>query len=420
MPPPSPVPPSPMPPSPPAVAAGVERVTEYTVSSSAVLAGVRAAAFGQSEQLAFASAVAASVGAPAPSTFVDSVVDTAGRRRLLVAGADVAFSIVTEDASATTGLASGISVMASDAASFTSALNAAFAAIPGGSSIPVLSAADLTVSQPVVAAVEVSTVTLSKVANVSAATAAVSALFSNMSVAAAGAQQQSFLTRLASGTADAPMSASTASTAVSLVFAVVTAANVQMSDASQTAALDILSKAAGTTQLANSSVAQDVVSVLALVASSAVLSPSGTGQSRNALQAVAGVVDTLTGSQATALSNALSSLPPGALPPEPSVTSTPSIQTRVQVDPPGSSRLTSSPLTVPGSPSSFDAMPAGLLPAVSPVVTTFVSLAFGACPRDRYCALRACADLRVPSILPRQTPMPAAAAMAAPRWLRPG
>lgn len=389
-----------MPPNPPAIAAGVERVTEYIVSSNAVLAGVRAASFTMSEQQAFAATVAASVGAPASSTFVSSVVDVVTRRRLLAAGADVSFFIVTQDASATTGLASGITALASNAAAFISALNAAFAAVPGGSSIPVLSAADFAISQPVVAAADVASVSLSKVANVSAATAAVSALFSNLSDAAAGAQQQSFLTRLASGTASSgPMSATVASTAVSLVFAVVSAANVQMSDASQTAALDILSKAAATTQLANSSVAQDVVSVLALVASSAVMSSSGTGQSRNALQAVAGVVDTLTGSQAAVLSNALSALPPGAPPPEPSVTSTPSIQTRVQVDPPGSSRLTSSPLTVPGSPSSFDAMPVGLLPSASPVVTTFVSLAFGAFPRDGYRASHACADLRVLSIL---------------------
>ena len=341
--------------------------------------GVPASAFGLDEQLAFASAVTSSIGAPAGSTYVDSVVDSVVARRTLQAssGATVSFSVVTDQASAATSLSSGLSALASDPSSFTTALNAAFAAIPGGSSIPPLSAASMRVSAPVVATSAVDSVDVTTVANVTAATAAVGVAFANLSSSAAGLQQQSFLTSLASGTVNINMSSAAASTAVSLVFAIVTAANVTMSDASQSAALNILSRAAATTQLANSSVAQDVVSVLALVASSAVTSSNGgSKQSQNALQAVVGVVETLTGSQAAALHTALNALPPGAPPPEPSITSTPSIQTRVQVDPAGSSRLTTQPLTVVGSPSSFDPMPADLLPSAAPVVTTFVSLAF--------------------------------------------
>ncbi len=265
--------------------------------------------------------------------------------------------------------------MAADPGSFTSALNDAFAAIPGGSTIPVLSASDLSVSAPVVVASEIKSVNVSAVTNVAAAVAAVSAAFANMSASDAAVQQQSFLMGLANGTAGANISASTASTAVSLVLTIMTAANVSLSAASQSAALDILLQAAATPQNVSGTMAQNVVSVLALVASSAASLSSNDTSQQSALQAVVDVVDVLTSSQASALNATFSALTPGAQPPPPAVTSTPMIQTLVQVDL-GTSRLTSAPLTVNNSLSSFDAMPEGLLPAAAPVVTTFVSLAF--------------------------------------------
>jgi hypothetical protein len=84
----------------------------------------------------------------------------------------------------------------------------------------------------------------------------------------------------------------------------------------------------------------------------------------------------MAGSQANSLLASLASLPPGSPPPAPATTSSATIQTLVQVDPPGSSRLTSKALTVNGSNSSFNPMPADLLPTTSSVVTQFFSLAF--------------------------------------------
>ena len=334
---------------------------------------------GLDEQRAFAAAVASTTGAPASATFVVGVVDTVSARRQLLSSssATVSFTIVTQQPSVAATARTGVSALAADPGTFVSALNAALAAVPG-CTIPALSASDLTVAAPVVQTSAVASINVTSVGvDVVAASAAVSATFANLSASDAKVQQQAYLISLASGTtAGGNMSASTAQTAVSLVHSIVTAANVTLSDASQSAALGILQQAAATPLNVSSTMAQDVVSVLALVASSAATLASNGTSSLNALQAVTGVVNTLTGSQAAALKNALDALPPGAPPPEPAVTSTPTIQTRVQIDPPGSSRLTTSPLTVAGSPSSFEPMPAGLLPSASPVVTTFMSLAF--------------------------------------------
>ena len=349
----------------------------YTVSSSAALAGVSASSFGLDAQAAFATALALTLNVSSDSAFVDSV--TGSRRRVLLgASATVGFSVVTPMLSASRSISAGISAIATDPSAFSTALTQQFAALPGASSIAF---AGVTVTPPVTRSSQTGSVDVTAVSNVTAATAAVAATFAQLSAADAVVQQETFLTSLASGTVN--LTAETAHTAVAFVLTIVNAANVTLSDASQSAALDMMSRAAASPLNASSSMAQDVVSVLAVVANSATLSSNGTGQLQNALQAVASVVDTLTTSQASALNVALATLPPGAPPPAPTVTSTPLIQTLVQVDPPGSSRLTTQPLTAPGSPSAFQPMPADLLAnAAGAVVTQFFSLAFDPNPRD--------------------------------------
>ena len=95
-----------------------------------------------------------------------------------------------------------------------------------------------------------------------------------------------------------------------------------------------------------------------------------------ALLQVQSVLNNMASSQASSLAATLAALPPGAAPQAALTTSSATIQTLVQVDPPGGSRLTTQPLTAPGSPSSFQPMPAGLLPTDKPIVTQFFSLAF--------------------------------------------
>jgi hypothetical protein len=96
------------------------------------------------------------------------------------------------------------------------------------------------------------------------------------------------------------------------------------------------------------------------------------------LAAVQNVINTLASSQAASLLTNMAAMAPGAPPPAPATTNTPTIQTLVQVDPPGSNRLTTQPLTAPGSASAFAPMPEGLLPTTTPLVTQFFSLKFGA------------------------------------------
>jgi hypothetical protein len=116
--------------------------------------------------------------------------------------------------------------------------------------------------------------------------------------------------------------------------------------------------------------AQSITGALSAVAS------AGMTNNPEALKAVAGVLGNLASSQASSLVTALASLAQGAPPPAPATTSSPTIQTLVQIDPPGGSRLTTQSLTAPGSPSSFNPMPADLLPSNAAVVTQFFSLAF--------------------------------------------
>ena len=202
--------------------------------------------------------------------------------------------------------------------------------------------------------------------NSSAAAAAITANLTSLSAEDASAAQGQLLTQLASMNVSGNSEG-----AASLVLAVVTAApGVVLSIASQTAALSILQAVASGPIDVSGGAAQSITGALSAVADSASVS------NPEALKAVSGVIDNLAASQASALLASLD-LTPGAPPPAPAVTTSASIQTLVQVDPPGSDRLTTQPLTAPGSPSAFEPMPAGLLAgATTPVVTQFYSLAF--------------------------------------------
>jgi hypothetical protein len=118
-----------------------------------------------------------------------------------------------------------------------------------------------------------------------------------------------------------------------------------------------------------SSSAQTITDALSAVADSAL-------QSFNAgsVTGVVGVVDSLSGTLAASL---LDGLDPNAEPPAPVTTTSASIQTLVAVNPPGS--VPSGPLTVEGSNSAFDPVPASALAgaaAGAAIVTNFFSLAF--------------------------------------------
>jgi hypothetical protein len=208
--------------------------------------------------------------------------------------------------------------------------------------------------------------------DVSAAVDAVTSSFDNLSAEAASEKQSEMLNSLLMGTENANFTLEGASAAASLVLAVVSAApGVVLSVESQTAALDILGAVSSSKIDATSGVGQTIASALDSVASSAV-----SGGNPAALAAVQGVINNLAAGQAASLLENMD-MTPGAPPPKPATTNTPSIQTMVQVDPPGSDRLTTQPLTAPGSASAFEPMPAGLFDGVTtPIVTQFFSLKF--------------------------------------------
>ena len=305
--------------------------------------------------------MATSLGVDPVAVAVTGVTDVA-RRRLLGSGAAVAFTVSVTSASAASSISSGITAVASDPGAFVKALNTALisAGVPPCTGV--------TVAPPVVASPPA--LNLSAV-NISATVTAVTSTFSNLTAAAAVEKQQQLLSSLAVGTMNVSFTKEAASAAASLVLAVVSAApGVVLSKESQGAALDVLGSIASSKIDATGAVGQTIASALDSVAASAVTSnPAALAQVQN-------VLTNLAASQATSLLASLASLAPGAPPPAPATTSTATIQTLVQVDPPGSNRLTTQPLTAPGSPSKFDPMPAGLLPTTTPLVTTFLSLKF--------------------------------------------
>ena len=348
-------------PPPPAPPPALSFSAGYTVSSSATLGGLSAAMFGPAAQTGFSSAMATSLKVGSDAVAVTGVTDVA-RRHLLGFGAAVAFTVSVSSASAASGVASGITAVAADSSAFVAALNSNLVA----AGLPVCSG--VSVSPPVVSAPPA--LNLSSV-DVSAAVSAVATSFTNLSASAAAEKQTELLSSLSAGTANVSFSKEGASAAASLVLAVVSAApGVVLSVESQSAALNVLAAVSNAKIDATSGVGQTIASALDSVASSAV-----SGGNPAALAAVQGVINNLAAGQAASLLENMD-MTPGAPPPAPATTSTPSIQTLVQVDPPGSNRLTTQPLTAPGSASSFAPMPEGLLPTTTPLVTQFFSLKF--------------------------------------------
>ena len=281
---------------------------------------------------------------------ISGVTDAPGRRRLAAGSVAVAFSVVTSSSSAASGVASSI----------TAVTPASFVAVLQNSGL--LACTGVAMSAPVVVA--------PAPLNASSIDAgAVATRLSTLNASTASTMQDVLLVSLSSTSVVGNLSAADAASTASLVLAVVNA-TASLSVASQDAALSILTAVASAPINISGGVAQSITSALSAVASSAV-----TGNQVALLQ-VQSVLNNLASSQASSLAATLAALPPGAPPPEPAVTNSSTIQTRVQIDPPGGSRLTTQPLTAPGSPSSFQPMPAGLLPTDTPIVTHFFSLAF--------------------------------------------
>ena len=133
----------------------------------------------------------------------------------------------------------------------------------------------------------------------------------------------------------------------------------------QAAAIDALSRIVDAPVDLSGDSGQTVVQALSAVA-----------QATNAsvvLQQVGSVLDRLAINQANSL---VAAMPTGANVSVVSVTNSATIQMMVAVDPPGSLRLISEALTVPGSSSSFDPMPPDLLPSSVSIVTNFFALSF--------------------------------------------
>ena len=181
--------------------------------------------------------------------------------------------------------------------------------------------------------------------------------------------QSTLLTSLA----NTNMSANTEG-AATLVLAVVTAVpGAVLSPATQASALTVLAAVASAPQNMSSSSAQTITSALSAVATSAAATG---GSSTSVLSQVHDVLASLTTTTAASLTS--QQMVPGAS--LSTTTTSPQIQMRVQLDPPGSDRLTSQSISAPGSPSAFEPMPAGLLDPSQSVVTSFFSLAFDPYP----------------------------------------
>lgn len=146
-------------------------------------------------------------------------------------------------------------------------------------------------------------------------------------------------------------------------LALLTSVPGQLNPAAQQTALDAFSAIAGAGGSVSGPAAQALANGLSGV------SIAGAG-SAAVLTQVVGVLETLGDSLLSQLSSP--GLPPVQI-------STPVMQMSVGLDSPGpDSRLFSQPLSVPGSPSSFDPLPPGALAAAggAPVSTTFMTLAF--------------------------------------------
>jgi hypothetical protein len=341
------------------------------VSSAAALAGLPASTFASAGGKATFSAAVASVlpvGVDAGAVSTSSVTATAAASCLV--NFTIQASLSYTDAFA---IAAVIAAAATPAA-FLVAQNAGLATLSGYTG-PVLQApADVVFVDPLVS-LPAAKVNLSDVSDttVAAATANVAAQFVDLSSDAAVLLQSSFLTSLNNETHTVVgdvggLSLSQAAASASLLVAIMSGGDTTLTADNQDTALNILNRIAAAPIDATAGTAQNVVSAL-----SAVYSAALGGGNAAALQQVGGVIDQLSISQAQSMVDALKLAPDVRLE---AITNTASIQTLVAVDPAGSTRLYDAPLTVLGSASSFEPMPAGLLPATTSVVTSFFALTF--------------------------------------------
>jgi hypothetical protein len=343
----------------------------YVVTSAAALAGLPKSTFASAGGKAtFATALAS----------ILSGVDVASVSTTSVTAPSVTSSLVNFTIQASLSYTEAFAIAdviaaAGTPAAFMVAQNSGLAALSGYSGPLLRAPSDVVFASPVVS-LPPAKVNLSDVsdATVAAATANVAQQFADLSLNATVELQSSFLMSLDNETYtvegdDGGLSLGQAAASASLLLAIVSSANTSLTTDNQAAALDILTRIATAPIDATAGTAQNVVSALSTVTSSAL----GDGNAAALLQ-VGAVIDQLSVSQAKSMVAALNV--PGAEPPKPVITDTPSIKTLVAVDPPGSSRLYSMPLTVPGSASSFAPMPAGLLPTTSSVVTSFFALTF--------------------------------------------
>jgi hypothetical protein len=308
------------------------------------LGGYTSVTFTGASQTAFIDGMASLLKVtPLSAVSITNVADAPGRRRLSAGAIVVEFSVTTTSSSAASGLAASITAVSPE--SLLSALQKS----------GLNDCTGVVVSAPVIAAPPKVVVNASAITDIAAATELVTAQFANLTAADAAGVQTDFLNSLSNSTALTLTTAAAENTA-SLVLAVVSAApGVVLSLESQSAALSILSSVANAPINVTGGAAQSITAALSAVALSA-------GESSNpaALAVVQNVLTNLATSQANSLVAALAALPPGAPPPPAATTSSPTIQTLVQIDPPGSSRLSTVPLTAPGSPSAFAPLPADI------------------------------------------------------------
>jgi hypothetical protein len=190
-------------------------------------------------------------------------------------------------------------------------------------------------------------------------------------------KQDSLLSGLLDNATDAVLSVANAAKSAQLLNAILTVNdNVELSPDVQNKALDLLTKVVGADAV-SAKTANSVVSSLSAVATSA------EGNNPGRLDTVAGLVETLSSSQASQLAarqaNLTASNQTGSLLPA-LTASSPMISTLVQLDPPGSSRLRKS-IGVNGSTSAFEPLPGSVAKglgnnASDGVVTTFYALSF--------------------------------------------
>ena len=167
----------------------------------------------------------------------------------------------------------------------------------------------------------------------------------------------------------APLSTASTDSAAAVMLAVTR--SVDLTPAATTTVLSVLSVVASGSVNASGGAGGNIVNALSSVASSSSANSTAGGAT---LRSVSGVLDTLAVSQVASLLTALNTT---SAPPPPAVSVSPTIQTLIQVDPPGAARLTAAPLLVSGSASAFQAMPAAVFAGItSGVVTEFRSTTF--------------------------------------------